>query len=87
MDFFNGEENSAVTLCHFQRKPVMQRGRLVSLGKLSAGLAHELNNPASAAKRATGQTRDALVRMRNANAPKRVSYPTSRVLGALQIQP
>jgi len=41
-----------------------QRERLVSLGKLSAGLAHELNNPASAAKRATDQMRDALVRLR-----------------------
>jgi signal transduction histidine kinase len=38
------------------------------LGKLSAGLAHELNNPASAAKRAAGQMRDALARMRDANA-------------------
>ena len=35
-----------------------QRDRLASLGKLSAGLAHELNNPASAAKRATSQLRD-----------------------------
>ena len=34
-----------------------QRDRLISLGKLSAGLAHELNNPASAAKRAGGQMR------------------------------
>jgi CRP-like cAMP-binding protein len=45
-----------------------QRDRLVSSGKLSAGLAHELNNPASAAKRAAGQMRDPLARMRNANA-------------------
>jgi signal transduction histidine kinase len=44
-----------------------QRDRLASLGKLSAGLAHELNNPASAAKRAAGQLRDMLIRIRDAS--------------------
>ena len=44
------------------------RDRVASLGKLSAGLAHELNNPASAAKRAADQMREMLRRMRNANS-------------------
>ena len=44
-----------------------QRDRLASLGKLSAGLAHELNNPASAAKRATGQLREILKKIRDAS--------------------
>ncbi|HTC47476.1 MAG TPA: ATP-binding protein [Candidatus Aquilonibacter sp.] len=44
-----------------------QRDRLASLGKLSAGLAHELNNPASAATRATSQLRKMLTKIRNAS--------------------
>ena len=44
-----------------------QRDRLAGLGKLSAGLAHELNNPASAAKRATSQLRELLKRVRDAS--------------------
>jgi signal transduction histidine kinase len=44
-----------------------QRDRLAGLGKLSAGLAHELNNPASAAKRATSQLRDVLKKIKEAS--------------------
>jgi signal transduction histidine kinase len=43
-----------------------QVDRLASLGKLSAGLAHELNNPASAAKRATSLLRETLYRIKDA---------------------
>ena len=44
-----------------------QRDRLASLGKLSAGLAHELNNPASAARRATSQLREILKKIKSAS--------------------
>jgi signal transduction histidine kinase len=44
-----------------------QRDRLAGLGKLSAGLAHELNNPASAAKRATSQLRTTMKRIKDAS--------------------
>src|SRR5216683_2868930 len=44
-----------------------QKDRLAGLGKLSAGLAHELNNPASAAKRATSQLREILIKIKSAS--------------------
>jgi signal transduction histidine kinase len=41
-----------------------QRGKLIALGKMSAGLAHELNNPAAAAVRAAESLRLAVACMR-----------------------
>jgi signal transduction histidine kinase len=42
-----------------------QRERLLALGSLSAGLTHELNNPAAAAVRATSSLRDRVAGMRH----------------------
>ena len=47
------------------QEAIGQRERLLALGSLSAGLAHELNNPAAAAVRATGSLRERVAGMRN----------------------
>ncbi|MCU1670059.1 MAG: histidine kinase [Blastococcus sp.] len=44
---------------------VGQRERLLALGKLTAGLTHELNNPAAAAARATSALRERFAGMRH----------------------
>ena len=47
------------------QQAIGQRERLLALGSLSAGLTHELNNPAAAAMRATAPLRDRVAGMRH----------------------
>src|SRR3954454_7911918 len=54
---FIGQRNTA--------ELIGQRERLLALGKLSAGLTHELNNPAAAAGRAAAALRDRFAGMRH----------------------
>jgi signal transduction histidine kinase len=47
------------------QQAVNERERLLALGSLTAGLTHELNNPAAAAVRATASLRERVAGMRN----------------------
>jgi signal transduction histidine kinase len=48
-----------------RQRAISQRERLLALGSLSAGLTHELNNPASSAVRATSLLRERVAGMRH----------------------
>ena len=62
---------------------VGQRERLLSLGRLSAGLTHELNNPAAAAVRATATLRERVSKMRRKLAHLATSDVDPKALVAL----
>jgi signal transduction histidine kinase len=57
-----------------------ERERLASLGRMSAGLSHELNNPAAAIARAAAQLRSALVDNHRMSFKLRVSAETAELL-------
>jgi signal transduction histidine kinase len=76
---FVGQRNAA--------ELVGQRERLLALGKLTAGLTHELNNPAAAAARATASLRDRFAGMRAklaALSDERIDGAMLRALTGLQ---
>ena len=65
------------------QEAIGQRERLLALGSLSAGLTHELNNPAAAAMRATAALRDSAAGLRAGLAEMAAGPSDGAVLAVL----
>ncbi|MFE2142250.1 ATP-binding protein [Streptomyces sp. NPDC059456] len=69
------------------QRAIGQRERLLALGSLSAGLTHELNNPAAAAVRATATLRERVGKMRHKLAHiSQGQYSRETIAGLIEIQ-
>ncbi|AQA03555.1 histidine kinase [Mycobacterium sp. MS1601] len=82
--------------CHFlvgstvgrsnQNRIVGPHDRMVQLGQLTAGLTHELNNPASAAVRATSTLRDRIAGMRRTLAVLTATFDQAAIHALVELQ-
>ncbi|MEV8076845.1 ATP-binding protein [Streptomyces pseudogriseolus] len=69
------------------QQAIGQRERLLALGSLSAGLTHELNNPAAAAVRATASLRERVGKMRRKlKVISEGAYDRETLAGLIEIQ-